>query len=132
MSDRCYSGLAGVLCVWGVTGVLLIPGCRKQDPGYEVMTLEGTVEKIELTSDETGEISVSYYSEKHGQEVVGTGRVTRETEIIVNGVVAKLKDLHEGERIRGEVRIEKKGGKKQQIVLKVYVDRPKPLGEGGG
>ena len=132
MSNQYFKGLTGVVLLCVAAGIMWAPGCRKEAPTTEVMTLEGKVEKIKLTSEETGELSVSYYSEKHGQEVVGTGLVTRETEIVVNGVVAKLADLREGERVRGEVRIEKRGGKKQQIVLKIYVDRPKPLGEGGG
>ena len=45
----------------------------------------------------------------------------------VGGAVAKLSDIREGERIRGEVRIEKKGGVKTQIVLKIHVERAKPV-----
>lgn len=132
MTDRSLDRFARALCLWIVAGVLLIPGCRKQDPGYEIVPLEGKIEKIKLTSDDIGEISISYYSEKHRQEVIGTGLVTRETEIMINGAIAGLKDLREGERVRGEVRIEKKGGEKKRIALKIYVDRPKPVGTGGG
>ena len=132
MTDRSLDRFARALCPLIVAGILLTPGCRKQDPGYEVVPLEGKIEKIKLTSDDTGEISVSYYSEKHRQEVIGTGLVTRETEIMINGAIAGLKDLREGERVRGEVRIEKKGGEKKRIALKIYVDRPKPVGTGGG
>ena len=132
MTDRSLDRFARALCPLIVAGILLPPGCRKQDPGYEVVPLEGKIENIKLTSDDTGEISVSYYSEKHRQEVIGTGLVTRETEIMINGAIAGLKDLREGERVRGEVRIEKKGGEKKRIALKIYVDRPKPVGTGGG
>ncbi len=132
MTDRSLDRFARALCLLIVAGVLLTPGCRKQDPGYEVVPLEGKIEKIKLTSDDTGKLSVSYYSEKHRQEVIGTGLVTRETEIMINGAIAGLKDLREGERVRGEVRIEKKGGEKKRIALKIYVDRPKPVGTGGG
>ena len=115
-----------------VASLLLYPGCRQRDPGFEVISLEGKIEKIDLAPNDTGEITVVYYSEKRKQEVVGTGLVTRETEIMINGAVATLKDLREGDRVRGEVRVEKKHGKKRQIALKIYVDRPKPLGGQGG
>jgi hypothetical protein len=107
-------------------------GCREDKPDFEVITLEGRIEKISLTSDETGEITVSYYSEKQRQEIVGTGRVTKDTEIMVNGAIAKLRDLREGERVRGEVRVDRKGGDRTQTALKIYVDRPKPSGGEGG
>lgn len=132
MTDRSLDRFARALCPLIVAGILLTSGCRKQDPGYEIVPLEGKIEKIKLTSDDIGEISISYYSEKHRQEVIGTGLVTRETEIMINGAIAGLKDLREGERVRGEVRIEKKGGEKKRIALKIYVDRPKPVGTGGG
>jgi hypothetical protein len=51
---------------------------------------------------------------------------------MINGAIAKLKDLREGERVRGEVRVEKKSGVKKQIALKIYVDRPKPITPDGG
>ena len=103
---------------------LACPGCRKDEPGFEVITLEGKIEQIDRTTDETGEITVLYYSEKHKQDMLGAGLVTRETEIMINGAIAKLKDLREGDRVRGEVRIEKMGERKRQIALKIYVDRP--------
>ena len=101
------------------------------DDGVKVESLEGKVDKIVLNRDGTGEITVAYFSEKHNQDVVGTGVVTKKTEIMINGVVATLKDIREGERVRGEVRLEKKGGKKVQTVLKINVDRPKPIGGEG-
>ena len=114
-----------------LTVVFVCPGCRTDDDGVKVESLEGKVEKVVLNRDGTGEITVAYFSEKHNQDVVGTGVVTKETEIMINGVVATLKDIREGERVRGEVRIEKKSGKKVQTVLKINVDRPKPIGGEG-
>lgn len=104
------------------------PGCRENGPAVEVIPLEGKIEKIERSPDGTGKITVTYYSEKHKQEVAGIGLVTRETEIMIDGVAAKLSDLREGEHVRGDVRVEKKNGKKVQTALKIHVDRPKPVG----
>ena len=111
---------------------LVVPsGCGGKEPQPEIVSLEGKVEKIERTSDTTGKITVVYFSEKQKQEMTGTGQVTKETEIMIDGAAATLKDLHEGERVRGEVRVEKKGGKKVQTVLKIHVERPKVGGSGG-
>jgi len=97
----------------------------------EIVSLTGTIEKIQRASDTTGEISVLYYSEKKKQEIVGTGEVTAETEIMINGAVAKLADLREGDKVRGEVRVVKHKGETAMTALKISVDRPKPVGEGG-
>ena len=107
------------------------PGCGEKEPQAEIISLEGKVEKIERTSDTTGKITVAYFSEKQKVEVIGTGQVTKETEIMIDGAAATLKDLREGERVRGDVRVEKKGGKKVQSVLKIQVDRPKSVPSGG-
>ena len=76
-------------------------------------------------------VKLAFFSEKQKQEITGTAQVTKETEIMIDGAAATFKDLREGERIRGEVRVEKKGVKKVQTVLKIHVERPKSGGSGG-
>ena len=121
-----------IVCVCVLTVTFAAAGCRDSDPGFEVITLQGKVEKIEVKPDGTGEITVLYFSEKHDQEMLGTGTVTKNTEIMINGVIAQLKDIREGERVRGEVRIDKKGSKKERIALKIYIDRAQPVSGGAG
>jgi len=105
-------------------------GCGKENKPAEIMSLEGKIQKIKRTSDVTGEITVTFFNEKQRQEIAGVAVVTEETEILVDGAAAKLKDLQEGERIRGQVRVEKKDGQKTSVVLKIQVERAKP-GSGG-
>ncbi|UCE60758.1 MAG: hypothetical protein JSU63_03205 [Phycisphaerales bacterium] len=112
--------------------LLSAAACRDKDPGFEVVTLEGKVESIEIKPDGTGKITVLYYSEKHKQDMVGSGLVTKNTEIMINGALAQLKDIREGEHVRGEVRIEKKNNQKRQTALKIYIDRAKPVGDTDG
>lgn len=118
-------------------GILLmcafaLVGCRKEQPKFEIVSLEGTVEKIERGPDNTGVITVAYYNDKQQQETLGTGKVTPETEIMINGAAATLADLRVGDRVRGQVRIEKKGERRIQIAVKIHVDRPEPLGNNQG
>ena len=117
---------------WGlwVVSLLLAPGCRNDKPSFEVLALEGKIETLDIRSDGTGEISVLYYSEKQKEEIIGTGLVTSETEILINGAVAKLADLREGDRVRGQVRVEKKGEQRKQIAWKIDVDSAIPTGGG--
>ena len=118
-------------------GILLmctfaLVGCRKEQPKFEIVSLEGTVEKIERGPDNTGVITVAYYNDKQQQETLGTGKVTPETEIMINGAAATLADLRVGDRVRGQVRIEKKGEQRIQVAVKIHVDRPEPLGSDPG
>jgi len=106
-------------------------GCGEKQQQAEIFSLEGKVEKIELTSDTSGMITVAYFSEKQKQEIHGTAQVTKETEVMIDGAAAILKDLRDGDRVRGEVRVEKKAGKKAQTVLKIHVERPKSGASGG-
>jgi transcription termination factor Rho len=103
-------------------------GCREEKPKDEVISLSGKIEKIERISDESGTVTVTFFSEKQQQEIAGTGVVTKETEIMIDGAVSKLKDLREGDHVSGEVRVEKAGREKKQIALRIHVDRPKPAG----
>jgi len=107
-----------------------VPGCGDKQSPPELMTLEGKIEKIERTSDKTGKLTVLYYNERQKQEMPGTGEVTAETEIMIDGVISTLADLHEGQHVRGEVRVEKKGGRQVQTVMKIKADRAKPTESG--
>ena len=118
-------------CVCAVMVAFTAAGCRDKDPGFQLVTLEGKVEKIEAKPDGTGEITVLYFSEKHNQEILGTGTVTKDTEIMINGALARLEDIRPGEHVRGEVRVRKKGEQKEQIALKIYVDRAQPATQPG-
>jgi len=130
---RCRSFVRRSGCSVVAAYLLAFPGCRQEQPGPEVISLDGKIEKINRTSDDTGEITVSYYSDKQKTEVSGIGMVTKATEIMINGAIATLKDLRDGERVHGEVRVDKKGGERVLTILKITVNRaqtPTP-GEGG-
>ena len=129
MDQRRTVRFSSCACVAGLL-VLTWAGCRKDDPEFQVVSLDGRVEKVSAAPDGTGEVTVSYFSKKHQQDVVGKGTITKETEIMINGVLASLSDLREGDRVRGQVRIDGSGDDGRQIALKIMVDRPKPLGGG--
>ena len=121
LQHRVARRLAKAACLLLVIPVVLT-SCRKAEQSSHVMTMEGRVQKIKLTSDETGQIEVLYRN-KDQQEVIGSAAVTQETEVMINGVLGKLADIREGERIRGEVQVRGKGDKRTQTVLKIYIDR---------
>ena len=113
------------LCVWATSAVYLlaIPGCKPKDEPPEVISVDGRIEAFSAT-DTGGTITVAYFNEKQNQELVGTAIVTGQTEIMINGAAAKLSDLRTGERVRGDVRVEKRGDERRLTALKIYADRP--------
>ena len=109
----------------GLLAVTTLPGgCRQRERSPEVFSLEGKIEDIKTTAGGQGEITVIYYSEKHGQEVVGTALVTKETEIMINGAIAELSQIKEGERVRGDVLVDRSGEERTYRILKMHIDRP--------
>ncbi len=126
LNTRQRMGLIFVL-----TFAVFLGGCKKSEESPRLQSLKGKVEKIQVNPDGTGKLTLIYFSQKQDQDITGTGLVTKETEILINGAVASLSDIREGERVSGEVRIVKKGGKRTQVALKIYIDRPKPVGSAG-
>src|SRR3990172_8327114 len=94
MSMKCYR--PQILILLALLPVLC-GGCGEKQQQAEIISLEGKVEKIERTSDTTGKITVAFFSEKQQQEMTGTAQVTKETEVMIDGAAAILKDLHDGD-----------------------------------
>jgi hypothetical protein len=111
-----------------MTAATLLSGCRKAEEEFSIVPLEGTIESIRPASDGAGEITV-VYTDRHGREGRGTGRVTPETDIMINGAAGKLKYLRVGERVRGEVRIRRRGQDRDPIALRIHVERAAPIGD---
>ena len=77
-----------LVIAFGIVATGFVSSCRKDEDSFEIVTLEGKVEAIERESEREGTVTVIYYSEKHKQEIAGTGRVTQTTEIMINGAAA--------------------------------------------
>lgn len=119
LADRCKFCLGLIL----VAAVLAAGGCRDQKPSVSIVPLEGKVEKVDAKPDGTGTITILYFNEKQGQDITATGDVLKETEIMINGAIASLADVKVGERVRGEVKIEKVGEVRKHTALKINIDR---------
>jgi hypothetical protein len=110
------------LAIVAAVSTTLIPGCGEKKPTEEIITLEGKIEKIDARADGSGRITV-VYRDKKDVEMAGIGEVTSETEIMINGAVAKLSDLKVGERVRGQVKVTKQNNQRKQVVLKITAER---------
>ncbi len=109
--------IAGVLC--------LVAGCAEDKKKTHVEEVAGTIERIDHAS---GMVAVRSYSPKHNKEVVFEVMVTPETELLINGSIATLRDLKIGESASGSVRIIQKEDKTRTInAVKVRVERAEVL-----
>jgi hypothetical protein len=125
-----------VTCVATSAAMLAAGGCSESEDKPTVRELEGTIESID---DQARAVRVRFYLEKEGVEMTETVHVTDETEIFINGALARFGDVKEGERAKGTVRIEKQdGGQRLVTALRVHIkraevikatDTPKPPAE---
>jgi len=109
-----------------LVALLIVGGCRKESKEPSIVQLEGKIERITARPDGTGEI-ILVYTDKRGEPAKGIGEVTPETEIMINGAVAKLQDIREGEHVRGQVQIDKKHKDRKPIAVSIHVDRAQPV-----
>jgi hypothetical protein len=112
----CIVLVLGLLC----GGVWLLPGCAEEAPNRKCRVLEGTAEKIDL---KTGQVSMNYFSKKRNEELAVEGRVTDETEVLINGRLARLEDIRPQEHVRVTGYKEGKGANALVVVTKVEIER---------
>ena len=107
--------LAGAFC--------LLVGCTEEKKKTHIEEVTGTIESIGPRK-----VVVRTYSKKHNKELTFDVEVDSETEILINGSIASIKDLKIGETAFGSVRIvEKDDDTKIITAVKVRVERAEVL-----
>lgn len=107
------------------SAVSLFSGCSEDKKKTHVEEVAGTIERIDHAA---GIVAVRSYSPKHNKEMVFEVEVTPETELLINGSIATLRDLKIGESASGSVRIVQKEDKTRIITaVKVRVERAEVL-----
>lgn len=101
-------------------------GCKEREPETRVITLEGVVEQIDLKAKV---VTVRFYSEKHERTLRKPVHLSDQTEVFINGAIAKLEDVKVGERAAGTVRIDRRadGDEDDFTALRVEIKRSAPL-----
>jgi hypothetical protein len=108
---------------------LVIVGCSKKNEEPEHRQIEGTVEKLDLR---TGEVAMRFFHRKTKTEQVISGIVTDQTEVLINGRIAELKDIRLKERIKVTGYRKGSGSNAQIVALKVEIERPEWIETDGG
>lgn len=104
-----------------ILGLLVLGGgCSDKESAVVIRQLQGTIEKMDVSS---GRVTLRYLHEETGEERLVQGLVTDETEIFVNGRLAKLQDMRIGEHILVHGRVEKIGKDRRITALKIEISR---------
>ena len=107
-----------------VAAALAGSSCKEDEPGFKTVTLSGTVERIDSASSR---VEISYYSEKRGRHVTTEAILTPETEIFINGELARLEDVRIGERAEGEAIVTRENDRRIVTVRRVHIERARPM-----
>jgi hypothetical protein len=101
---------------------LVVGGCREKDTGPKTTTItDGRIKKLTSNPDGTGKITVTYRHPDTGVELDGEADVVATTSILVGGQPAKFADLEVGQRVDGEVLVEKVGKVTKLTASKISV-----------
>jgi len=101
-------------------GFLACGACSPKTPTPEHKTIVGVAESIDPGANQ---VSMRWYNPEKQAEVPITGTVTDQTEILINGRVARLEDIRVGEKVTATGRRVKEGGAPQLIATRIEVIR---------
>jgi hypothetical protein len=77
---------------------LLVSGCKQDQPKRKyIEPVEGTALDI---NTETGEVAMEFVHPESGTAVVRKGFINENTQVQVNGVTARIEDLHKGDTVK--------------------------------
>jgi hypothetical protein len=99
-------------------------GCGKDSEMPKYKEVEGRVSDI---NSKTSVVKMLWYNEDKQQEIELEGKLDPNADILINGVVAQLKDLRVGDRVKVVGRIEKSDGARTLFATKVDVTRPQTI-----
>ena len=93
-SMRLTAGL-----VLGIAAMaLMVSGCKQDQPKRKyIEPVEGTAMDI---NTETGEVAMEFVHPESGTAVQRKGFVNENTQVQINGVTARIEDLHKGDTVK--------------------------------
>jgi hypothetical protein len=96
------------------------PACRRDEPIPIHKTISGTAESIDEASNQ---VSMRWYNDKKQRDEIVSGVVTDQTEILINGRVARLGHIRVGDRVKVTGRILLEPSNAPYIATRIEVAR---------
>jgi hypothetical protein len=95
-------------------------GCMEDCPVPHVVALEGAVHSIDLAHRT---VNVRFKLDDSDRELDRVVEVTKDTEIMINGALARLEDVRLGEKATGAVKIVDDQRQKRYLAVRVRIER---------
>lgn len=102
----------------------LLIGCEEKKDKPRTLYVRGTIEQIDLPNHT---VKVRTFSDKRQSEMVHTVDVNDDTEIKINGAIARMEDVRVGETAEGWITVVKTDNQRRLIATRVEVERAEPL-----
>ncbi len=103
-----------------VANLTWLPGCREQRSEPKISTIKGAAESID---EATGKVAMRFIQKKNKMEITVEGTVTPQTEILINGRIAKLGEIKIGEQVTVTGYEDKEKARKRFIATRIVVER---------
>jgi hypothetical protein len=107
---------------------MILTGCKERKEERTYRNISGIARAVNL---ETGEVAMDFLHPKKGDKLELRGTVTQDTEIIIDGRIAKLEDVKIGEGVEVTGYVTGEGPDQKLVVTKVTIERPVPIKTGG-
>lgn len=89
---------AGLVLSFAAAVTLLVAGCKQDQPKRKyIEPIEGTALDINA---ESNEVSMEFVHPETGTPVIRKGYVDEKTQVQINGVTARLEDIHKGDTVK--------------------------------
>jgi Cu/Ag efflux protein CusF len=96
MNMKLTKRFAVVLLAAGCLVGFAMSGCKSKESKVQNRTLHGTIEIIDL---EENKLTMSWFNEKMGKQMQIIGQALPDTEIYIDGKVASIDQLKEGDEV---------------------------------
>lgn len=110
------------------SAALLLPGCRSKKPKKRHKTLHGVVTYVDLT---TGDVAMDWFNPKKSKTIQVTGRVTKDTDIYIDGKLAAITDIKIGDPVIVEGYIQGADAVAERVTIDhgtgKTINRPEPV-----
>jgi|WetSurMetagenome_2_1015567.scaffolds.fasta_scaffold131875_2 hypothetical protein len=85
-----------VLGLFLASFAFLADGCKSKEDKKHTRTLKGTIEELDIPGNT---VTMNWFNEKLGKSMIIAGKITKETEIYIDGKLGKLSHVKSGDKV---------------------------------
>ncbi len=85
-----------ILAIFLASFSLVLDGCKSKEDKKHNRTLHGTIEEIDVPGNA---VTMNWFNEKLGKSMIIAGKITKETEIYIDGKLGNLSQVKSGDKV---------------------------------